>query len=69
MAGVAVRACGQAGLWGDSGLGFTMLATVFQPEAFTVHLKDMNMMGQPVEKCACEAFRAKGLCPFIEWQI
>jgi len=46
-----------------------MLAAVFQSIAFAVHLQYVDMMGQPVEKCACEAFRAEGLCPFIEWQI
>ncbi len=55
MAVVAVRACGQAGFWGISGSGFSVFTAVFEPEAFTVHLENMDMMSQPVEKRACEA--------------
>ena len=42
---------------------------VFEAKAFTVHLQNVDMMSKPVEKCACEAFRAKNAGPFIEWQV
>ena len=48
---------------------FLVLAAVFEPEALTVHLQDMDMMGEPVEERACEAFRAEDTGPFIERQV
>ncbi len=48
---------------------FAVLAAVFEAEAFTVHLQNVDMVSKPVEKCACEAFRAEGAGPFIEWQV
>ena len=51
------------------GVDLFMLAAVFQSIAFAVHLQYVDMMGQPVEKSACEAFGTEGLCPFIEWQV
>ena len=40
-----------------------------QPEAFAVHLEDVNMMGEPVEQSAGEAFGTKDRGPFIKGQI
>jgi hypothetical protein len=40
-----------------------------EPIAFAVHLQDVDVMGEPVEQCAGEPFRAKYRRPFIEWQI
>lgn len=31
-----------------------MFLTMLQAEAIAVHLQDMDMMCQPVEKCACK---------------
>ena len=40
-----------------------------KPEAFAVHLQDMNVMGEAVEERAGEPFRSEHARPFIEWQI
>ena len=45
------------------------MAAVFEAVALTVHFEDVNMVGQPVEQRACEAFRAEGAGPFIERQV
>jgi Type II/IV secretion system protein len=37
--------------------------------AFAVHLKDVDMVGEPVEQCTGQAFRAENGGPFIEGQI
>ncbi len=42
-----------------------MLAAVFEPEAFAVHLQDVDMMGEPVEERAGEAFGTEDTGPFI----
>jgi hypothetical protein len=52
MADTAVR-----GLWASwvvmyRGLVFGAFAAVFEPEAFTAHLQDLDMMGKPVEERA-----------------
>lgn len=48
--------------------GFSRLA-LCQAIAFAVHLEDVDVMGQPVEKGAGQAFRAEGFRPFVEWQV
>jgi len=40
-----------------------------EPEAFAVHLQDMNVMGEAVEERAGEPFRSEHARPFIERQI
>ena len=40
-----------------------------KPEAFAVHLENVNMKGEPVEQSTGEAFRPKDRSPFIEGQI
>ena len=40
-----------------------------KPEAFALHLEDVNMMGEPVEQSAGEAFGTKDGGPFIKGQI
>ena len=47
---------------------FSALAAV-EPEAFAVHLQDVDVMGEPIEESACEAFRAEDAGPFIERQV
>ena len=37
-----------------------------EPEAFAVHLQDMNVMGEAVEERAGEPFRSEHARPFIE---
>jgi hypothetical protein len=39
------------------------------PQAFAVHLQDVDMMGEPVEQDAGEPFGAEYGRPFIERQI
>ncbi len=40
-----------------------------EPEAFAVHLQDVDMMGETIEKRASEPFRSEDRGPFIEWQV
>jgi len=40
-----------------------------KPVAFTIHLQDVDMMGEPVEQSTGKPFRTEYGCPFIEWQI
>ena len=42
---------------------------MFEPEAFAVHLQDVDMMSEPVEERTGEAFGAEDAGPFIERQI
>ena len=39
---------------------FDSLFAGSQSEAFAVHLEDVNMMGEPVEQRACQAFCVYG---------
>ena len=50
------------------GSGFAV-AALLQPEAFAIHLEDMDMMCEAVEDGAGEAFGAEDLGSFIEWQV
>ena len=45
--------------------GFALTEAV----TFAVHLKDVHMVGQPVEECAGQAFGSKGFRPFVEGQV
>jgi hypothetical protein len=40
-----------------------------EPEAFTVHLQDMDMMGEAIEQRAREPLRSEDRGPFVEWQV
>ena len=40
-----------------------------KPVAFTIHLQDVDMMGEPVEQSTGKPFRTEYGCPFIEWQV
>ena len=42
---------------------------MFEAIALAVHFQDVDVVGQSVEKRACEAFGAEGTGPFIERQI
>ena len=42
---------------------------MFEAVALTVHFKDVDMVGKPVKKCACEALRPEGASPLVEWQV
>ena len=48
---------------------FSALPALFGAEAFSVLFQNMDVMGQPVEQCTCEALRSKGAGPFIERQV
>ncbi len=48
-----------------SGSGIA-LAALTEPEAFTVHLEDVDVVGQAVEDGARQALRAEDLGPFVE---
>ena len=50
------------------GSGFAV-AALRQPEAFAVHLEDMDMTCEAVEDRAGEAFGAEDLSPFIDGRV
>lgn len=58
------------GLWLNRIVGLFVLVfgAYFQLVAFDVHLRDVDVMRQPVEECAYKALRSKCVCPFIDWQ-
>ena len=37
--------------------------------AVAIHLKDVDVVGQTIEKRPSETFGAKGFSPFVEWQV
>jgi len=45
------------------------VAALFEAEALAVHLENVDMMGEPVEQRAGQAFGTEDAGPFIEWQI
>ena len=45
------------------------LAATGEAEALAIHLEDVDVVGQPVEQGAGEAFGSEHRCPFIEGQI
>ena len=47
-------------------MGFAALA---EPEALTIHLEDVDVVGQAVEYCAGQALRAEDLGPLVEGQV
>ncbi len=53
-----------SGFW-----GFPPFLALVQAITVTVHLQDMDMVGETVEQCPCQAFGAEHLGPFIEGQI
>ena len=40
-----------------------------EPEAFAVHLQNVDMVRETVEERAGEPFRSEDRSPFIEWQV
>ena len=42
-----------------------MLETI----ALAIAFENVDVMGEPVQECPGEAFRAEDLGPFIEWQV
>ena len=62
--------------WSESGvfrlvrdLGGGALPTVADAVAVAVHLQDMDVVGEPVQQRAGEAFRTEHLGPLIEGQV
>jgi len=54
--------------WSGIGVGFSG-AALAGSVAVAVHLKDVDMVGQPVEQRAGEALGVEGLGPFIEREV
>jgi hypothetical protein len=54
---------------GVCGSVFARLAAVFEAVALAVHFHDVDVVGQSIEKCTCEAFGAEGAGPFVERQV
>ncbi len=48
---------------------FLVVPALGETVAFAVHLQDGDVVGQPVEERASEAFGSEGLGPFLKGQI
>ena len=46
-----------------------MLPAVFEPEAVTVHLEDVDVMGEAIEQRASEPLGAEHSGPLVEGQV
>jgi hypothetical protein len=42
---------------------------MIEPVAVAVHLQDMDVMGEPVEQCACKPLGTEHAGLFVEWQV
>ena len=51
------------------GSAFSFRAALREAVGLAVHFQDMDVMGQAVEKRACETFFAEGGGPFVERQV
>jgi len=76
MAGDVLRSCGSRPCqdrrivqaeyrW--AGFGLAARDGVLEPVALAIHLQDMEMMGEAIEKSPCQTFVAKDPCPLVEW--
>ncbi len=54
---------------GSVGFSFLGVSGVLEAIAFAVALKDVNVVGEPVQECAGEPLGAEDLGPFIERQV
>jgi hypothetical protein len=50
-----------------AGFGLAARDGVLEPVALAIHLQDMEMMGEAIEKSPCQTFVAKDPCPLVEW--
>lgn len=50
-----------------AGFGLAARDGVLEPIALAIHLQDMDMMGEAIEKSPCQTFVAKDPCPLVEW--
>ena len=50
-------------------LGSGVLPAALEAVALTVHFQDVYVVGEPVQQCSGEPFRAKYLGPLVEGQI
>ena len=76
MAGDVLRSCDLArvriellcrrSIGGLAGFGLAARDGVLEPIALAIHLQDMDMMGEAIEKSPCQTFVAKDLCPLVE---
>ena len=55
--------------WCVCRLGRGALPAAPQPVALAVHLKDVDMVGEPVQQRSRQSFRAKHLGPLVEGQV
>jgi hypothetical protein len=60
------RACGPSGSSGWCALGLGFAFALLEAKALAIHLKDMDVVCEPVEERAGETFRSEDLGPFIE---
>ena len=49
-----------------AGFGLAARDGVLEPIAFAIHLQDMDMMGEAIEKSSCQTFVAEDPRPLVE---
>jgi len=49
--------------------GAALAAALLEPEAVAVHLQDVNVVAEPIERGSCEAFGSEDFGPFLEGQV
>jgi hypothetical protein len=52
--------------WLGTSLGWPSLFTVLEPVTFSVHLQDVDVMGEPIQQRSRQPFRSECLGPLIE---
>ena len=57
------RRSGSLSFW-----GFPPFLALFEAEALAIHFQNVDMMGQAIQQCPCQAFGAEDFRPFIERQ-
>ena len=56
-------------IWVVRSMGRGVLPAALEAVALAIHLQNVDMVGEPVQQCSCEPFRAKYLGPLIKGQL
>src|SRR3954454_18444063 len=66
LARVRIEGLCRRSIGGLAGFGLEVRDGVLEPIALAIHLQDMDMMGEAIEKSPCQTFVAKDPCPLVE---
>jgi len=66
LARVRIEGLCRRSIGGLAGFGLAARDGVLEPIALAIHLQDMDMMGEAIEKSPCQTFVAKDPCPLVE---